>query len=882
MQISMNLKSSKMWFFLALVCVQAVGLNVYGQINPTPAAIRLKTVEQRSFSQAKSLVNDFSFRNIGPAVMSGRVTDLEVNPADPTEFYVAYATGGLWHTVNNGQSFRPVMDSLDILVIGDIAVNWSASQGKNHLIWVGTGEVNSSRSSYAGLGVYKSEDGGASWSYAGLPASHHIGKIQIHPGDPQTLWVAAMGGLYSSNRERGIFKTTDGGKTWKHSLAIDENTGVVDLDINPNNPDELYAAAWYRKRSAWNFEEGGPTSGIYKSIDGGESWEKISTEGSGFPTGDGVGRIGISVYPKNPSIVYAVLDNNDRRTNSSRSANADTAYALKDFESINKEEFSNLDNKKLESFLRRNRFPAKYSAESVKEMVASGKVDPLAVHQYLYDANTALLSSPVIGCEVYRSDDGGKSWRKTNEKTLDIYSSFGYYFGKIYVSPVNPDKVHVLGIYSLLSVDGGKTFAAIDKNNVHADHHALWINPNRDSHIINGNDGGLNISYDDGANWFKANSPAVGQYYAIQVDNAKPYRVYGGFQDNGTWVGPSTYRPDPRWLDVGDYPYKRLGGGDGMQVEVDSRDNNTVYLGSQFGFYNRRTVNGQSALSIRPRHELGEKPLRFNWQTPILLSQHNQDIFYYGSNRFHRSFNRGDSLVAISEDLSSGGKPGDVPFGTITSLSESPLRFGILYAGTDDGLVHISTDAGISWKKISDKLPQGLWVSRVIASAHQVGRVYLTLNGYRNDHFLPYVYRSDDFGESWVLIGKDLPFEPVNVIREDPKQQEILYVGTDGGVYVSIDSGNSFMIWNAGMPKSVPVHDLAIQKRENELVVGTHGRSLYVSKLDSVQLLVKDPEYLKKKAARLHLLPGEAPPNLFIRDGLDVLPPEAIRPKRRR
>lgn len=859
-----------------------ISLSSTAQVPATPADARLKSIDQRRYAAEKSLVNHIPFKNIGPTVMSGRVTDLEVNPEDPTEFYVAYATGGLWYTSNNGQSFTPVMDSIDVLFIGDIAVHWAQSTPNNRLIWVGTGEVNSSRSSYAGIGMYKSEDGGKSWQHAGLPASQHIGKIQLHPTDKNTLWVAAMGGLYSANKERGVFKTTDGGKTWRHTLAIDSNTGVVDLDINPANPSELFAAAWYRTRSAWNFEEGGPTSGIYKSTDGGESWSKISQQGSGFPDGEGVGRIGIAVYPKNPQIVYAVLDNNFRKPDTAKKVVNDSLYVLNDFEKLTVESFAALDDKKLERFLRRNRFPAKYTAKSVKELVASGKISPNAVHQYLYDANMAMMNTPIIGCEVYRSNDGGKTWSKTNQKDLDIYSSFGYYFGKIYVSPYNPDKIHVLGIYSLLSTDGGKTFSTIDKNNVHADHHAMWMNPKRDAHIINGNDGGVNITYDDGKHWFKANTPAVGQYYAIQVDDAKPYRVYGGFQDNGTWVGPSTYRADPRWMDVGDYPYKRLGGGDGMQVEVDTRNNNTVYTGSQFGFYSRRTLTERPDLSIRPRHELGEQQLRYNWQTPILLSKHNQDIFYYGSNRVHRSFNRGDSLVAVSEDLTLGGKPGDVPYGTLTTISESPLRFGLLYAGSDDGLVHVSMDAGNTWKKISDPLPQGLWVSRVIASAHKEGRVYVTLNGYRNDHFLPYLYRSDDYGASWTLLGSDLPFEPLNVVREDPRHDSILYVGSDGGVYVSLDAGNQFMQWHSGMPRSVPVHDIAIQKRENEIVIGTHGRSLYVAKLDSVQLLLKDPSYYKSRTAALQAVsPTVNTGMLFNRSGLEVTVP-TVRDRRRK
>lgn len=872
---SINFQPIKYARFGAMLAMLLFTLMVSGQIRPTPAADRLKVKEQRKFLSQKSLLNDVKFRNIGPTIMSGRVTDIEVNPEDPTEFYVAYATGGLWHTVNNGMSFTPVFDSEDVITIGDIAVFWEP--GGNRTIWVGTGEVNSSRSSYAGLGVYKSTNNGKSWEYLGLPESHHIGKIQLHPTNKEIAWVGVLGHLYSSNKERGVFKTTDGGKTWKHTLYIDDNTGVVEMDINPSNPNELYAAAWYRTRTAWNFEEGHKTSGIYKSTDGGETWQSLTHDGkSGFPAGEGVGRIGLAVFPKNPQIVYAVVDNNFRRPDTARRTADTSRYELKQFENITKEAFAQLDDRKLDAFLRRNRLPAKYTAASVKELVKTGKIKPTALYDYLFDANTALFTTPIIGCEVYRSDDGGKSWKKTNEKEINIFATYGYYFGKIYVSPVNENKIVILGITAQLSTDGGKTFKTMDKGNVHADHHALWINPKRDSHMINGNDGGANITYDDGENWFKANTPPVGQFYAITVDNAKPYNVYGGLQDNGTWMGPSTYKADIGWIDNGVYPYKNISGGDGMQVQVDTIDG-ILYAGYQFGTYFRRSINSDRsrAVGVKPQHDLGEPPLRFNWQTPILLSKHHPHVFYIGSNRFHRSLHRGEKMETLSDDLTNGKREGDVPYGTLTSIDESPLKFGLLYAGTDDGNVHISKDGGYTWTLISKTLPRGLWVSRVIASAHKEGRVYVALNGYRFDHFLPYLFVSEDYGNTWKALGKDLPFEPVNVIREDPKFDSILYVGTDGGMYVSLDAGNSFMMWNNHtLPASIPVHDIAIQARDNEIVLGTHGRSLYVAKLDSVHLLLQDPGYRAKRQAAadqaLATLQGKPFDQLFRREGIEV------------
>ncbi len=836
---------------LTILLFLVLAVQAMAQVKPTPASERLKSTEQRKALLQKSLVNGTSFRNVGPSVMSGRVVDLDVNPDDATEFYVAYASGGLWYTVNNGQSFTSVFDSEDILTLGDIAVNW-----KTRTIWVGTGEVNSSRSSYAGIGIYKSSNNGKSWEYLGLPESQHIGKIQLHPTDNNTAWVAALGHLYSPNKDRGIYKTTDGGKTWKQTLYVDENTGAIDVDINPKNPDELYAAMWYKTRSAWNFEEGGKTTGIYKSTNGGENWELVTKEGSGFPTGEGAGRIGLAVSQQNPNVVYAVIDNNFHQPDNAAARAADsTRYVLRDFKDLTKEQFAALDDKKLASFMsnRRNGIPQKYTAASIKEGVSNGKYQPSVIWDFLFDANTALFETPIIGCELYRSDDAGKSWKKTNTKPLTLFSTYGYYFGKVWVSPVNDNKVVLTGFDIEMSTDGGKTFKSIGGQNVHADHHVAWFDPKKDNHIIIGNDGGCNITYDNGEHWFKANTPPVGQFYNVAFDMARPYNVYGGLQDNGTWYGSSNTRESYDWYDSGENPYKGIGGGDGMQVQVDWRDNKTVYSGSQFGAYSRQVVGGNRAdfRSVRPTRDLGETALRYNWQTPILLSRHNQDVFYYGSNKFHRSFNKGDSTVAMSADLTTNPKQGDVPFGTSTTMSESPLRFGLVYVGTDDGNIQVTKDGGYTWELINKKLPKGLYVSRVTASSFKEGRVYVSLNGYRNDNFLPYVYVSDDYGATWKQIGKDLPNEPVNVIKEDLTNENILYVGTDGGLYVSIDGGNSSMMWNKGLPYSVPVHDIALHPRENDLILGTHGRSIYIAKLDEVQKLVKDPAYREKKEAEL-------------------------------
>ncbi len=817
------------------------------QHPPTPAAKRLEAFRQREKLIQNSPFREIAFRSLGPVVMSGRVADIEVNPEDPTEFYVAYASGGLWHTTDNGISFEPLFDEEAVITIGDIAVNW-----RERLIWVGTGEVNSSRSSYAGTGIYLSKDGGKSWEHRGLPESHHIGRILLDDKDPDKLWVAVLGHLYTPNTQRGVYQTTDGGRSWRKTLYIDEQTGAIDLLRDPNAPQTLYAATWQRSRKAWNFEEAGPGSGIYKSTDGGNHWKKLNIRRSGFPQGEGVGRIGLAAASKaeGQTVLYAILDNNFHRPKEAKEK--EKGLTKDQLRQMSKEDFLLIDTTALQAYLDKYKFPKKYTAEKVFDLVRQDKIQPLALVEYLEDANRQLFDTPVIGAEVYVSYDQGKSWTKTHEGYLDdLYYSYGYYFGQIRVQAQDPDKVYIFGVPILRSEDGGKTWSSINEDNVHVDHHALWVNPRRPGHLILGNDGGINISYDDGKHWIKCNTPPVGQFYTVAADMDKPYNVFGGLQDNGVWRGPSTYKYSPAWQQTGHYPYKMIMGGDGMQVAIDTRDNKTVYTGFQFGNYFRIDLQSEESTYITPKHELGERPLRWNWQTPIHLSIHNRDILYLGANRLYRSLDKGQTFEAISPDLTSGGKPGDVPYGTLTSIHESPLRFGLLYTGSDDGKVYVSRDGGHEWEDISAGLPEGLWVSRIRASAHKEGRVYLCLNGYRNDFFEALVYRSEDYGKNWQRIGLNLPAEPVNVIAEDPVNEHLLYLGTDHGLYVSSDGGSSFHAMMQGLPHA-PVHDLAIQTRDKELVVATHGRSLYACSLRELQQL--RPEILAK-AVHLFDLP---------------------------
>lgn len=815
-------------FFIGIIAFYPLGAQ---SPATTPFQVQ-KSMEQQEKMKSTSLFKNLRLENIGPSIMSGRVVDLDVNPEKPSEFFVAYASGGLWYTENNGTTFVPVLDQTPTQNIGDISVHWPSGT-----IYVGTGENNASRSSYAGIGILKSVDKGKTWSFAGLPDSHHIGRIVVHPNNPEHAVVAVLGHLYSPNEERGIYKTQDGGKTWKKNLYINEYTGMIDLAVAPDNPEVLFAAAWERDRKAWNFKGSGPGSGIYKSSDGGDSWKLISGSGSGFPTGEGVGRIGLSAFDSNT--VYAILDNQSRRPDTSEKGDP-SELKKEDLKNISGKQFAALDNARLNAFLKSNGFPEEYSAKTVREMVRKGSIEAADLFSYLEDPNAVIFNTPVIGAEVYKSTNGGAAWGKTHSGYIeDLYYSYGYFFGQIRVAPYDKDQIYIVGVPILRSDDGGASFSSINGANVHADHHALWVNPNLRGHLVNGNDGGVNISYDYGSNWIKNNTPTVGQFYAINVDHQKPYNVYGGLQDNGVWKGPHNAEESSGWQQSGKYPWESIMGGDGMQIQIDSRNPDIVYTGFQFGSYFRLDLSSGKRTRIQPKHVLGESPYRFNWQTPILLSPHNQDILYLGSNKLHRSMNQGTDWKTISADLSAGGKRGNVSYGTLTTIAESPLRFGLLYTGSDDGVLQVSPDGGISWSRISESLPENLWVSRVVASAHEEGRVYAALNGYRWDDFTPYIFVSEDYGTSWKSISAGIPASPVNAIIEDPENENLLFAGTDNGLYVTVNKGQTWNSIHNGMPH-VAVHDLVIQPESKHLLVGTHGRSIYKADIAALQQLTAE------------------------------------------
>ncbi len=820
------MKITKLLFILCF----AASLQAQNPVTPSSSADRLNTFKHHQDLKASALTANIEARNIGPTVFSGRVSEIAVHPNDPSIFYVAYASGGLWKTINNGTSFTPIFDYEAVMTIGAIAVDW-----ENEIIYVGTGEVNSSRSSYAGLGMYKSTDDGKSWMHIGLDDTHHIGRVVIDPKDPNTIYVAALGHLYSPNEERGIFKSSDSGSSWTKVLYVNENCGGVDLVMDPNNSGILYAAMWERERRAWDFKEAGAGSGIYKSTDSAATWNKLN---GGFPQGENIGRIGLDLMHKDgKNYLYALLDNYNRRP--AEKEEEDAGLQKDQFKTMSTGQFQALDENRLEDYLRDNSFPEKYSASSVKELVKNGDVKVSDLASYLEDANRMLFDTPVIGAEVYLSTDEGTTWKKTHTDYIDgLYNSYGYYFGQIRVADYDPSEIVIMGVPILLSKDAGVSWENINGDNVHVDHHELYINPKRPGHYINGNDGGINISYDFGKTWIACNSPSVGQFYYINVDNEKPYNVYGGTQDNGVWKGPSTHKETDRWRIVGNYPYKRLMGGDGMQVQIDNRNADIVYTGFQFGNYFRIDAGENSRDYITPKPDLGKSPYRWNWQSPILLSPHNQDILYMGSNVLLRSMDKGENFTEISSDLTKGGKPGDVAYGTLTTIDESKIKFGLIYTGSDDGYIHRSKDGGNTWERVSDSLPQDLWVSRVQASQHDANVVYASLNGYRWDDFKAYLYKSSDSGNTWTDISANLPDYSINSVKEDPKDKNLLYVASDNGVYFSNDGGLSYSSISEELP-SVPVHDLVVQAKADDLVIGTHGRSIYIVNLEELRMLSK-------------------------------------------
>ena len=708
-----------------------------------------KPIEKSSIADAATF-SALRFRSVGPAVTSGRVGDIAVCTTNKSTYYVAAASSGVWKTVNNGITFEPVFDGQSSYSIGCIAIDPT----NDNVLWVGTGENNNQRSVAYGDGIYKSEDGGKTWKNMGLKNSEHIGRIVVDPTNSNTVYVAAYGPLWSSGGERGIYKTIDGGKTWKQILFVSENTGFNEIWMDPRYSTVLYATAHQRRRHEWTYISGGPESALYKSTDAGQTWDKVT---NGLPSGD-VGRIGMCISPANPDIVYAILE-------------------------------SDSDQK-----------------------------------------------------GFYKSSDRGASWSKQNS-----WSTAGNYYQEIVPDPKDPNKVYSLDTWCMVTTDGGKNFKPLGEKNKHVDNHALYIDPQNTEHLIMGCDGGLYESYDGAKTWdFKSNLP-ITQFYRVAVDQAKPfYNIYGGTQDNNSMGGPS------RTLSasgITNADWFITVGGDGFESQIDPTDPNIVYSQWQYGGLIRFDRKSGEVLDIKPQEKEGEPAYRWNWDAPLLISKFSNQRLYFAANKIFRSDDRGNSWKVISPDLSRQLDRNKLPvmgkvwgmdavaknqstsiYGNITAFSESPKNENILFAGTDDGLIQITGDGGKSWTKIEKfaGIPDRVLVQNILASQHDEKTVFAVFNNHRNGDFKPYVMKSSDGGKSWVSISSNLPERgSVYCIAEDHKNSNLLFAGTEFGLFFTIDGGKNWLSLKGGLPPT-SVRDIAIQTRENDLVIATFGRGFYV------------------------------------------------------
>jgi photosystem II stability/assembly factor-like uncharacterized protein len=719
----------------------------------------------------ESVLNAMTFRNIGPFRTAAWITEVAV-PETPLHdhlytIYAASRSGGLWKTTNAGTTWANVSDSVGAAAVGSVAV----APSNPSIVWMGTGDQANARSSYSGKGVFKSTDAGATWQFMGLPDSHHIARIVIHPANPDIVYVAAIGHLFSRNPERGVFKTTDGGKTWKKALYVNDGVGAIDLVINRKTPTMLYAAMYDKDRRPWQIVESGPESAVYRSEDGGEKWTKL---GGGLPTAK-IGRIGLDIYQKNPLILYALLENqNPKPGTEGREVNA---------------------------------------------------ISPLA--------------AGIIGNELYRTDDGGKTWRKVTDVNV-AGGKAPYSFNQIRVNPHDDRTVIVTSDSMFISRDGGKTWASDFMRGVFGDFRAMWWDPQDKDRIILGSDGGVSVSVDGGKTGDYFPNMGVGEVYAIGVDMDDPYNVYGGMQDHDSWKGPSN-GPTGRitlenWITVGP--------GDGMYNVVDPTDSRWVYNTRELNQLGRMDQKTGVRTPIAPSRPAGQPRLRYNWIAPIALSPHNPKILYAGAQVLFRSLNQGDTWEEISPDLTTNDpdKIGrNVPFCTITSISESPLKAGTIWVGTDDGKVQLTVNHGGTWTDLTSALtaagaPADRWVSRVFASPFDAATAFVSKNGFRNDDFSPYLYKTADGGKTWTPIATNLPKAPINVVIQDRKAKDLLVVGNDVGVFVSIDGGARWTQMKANLP-TVAVHDLTIHPRENDLVLGTYGRAFWTGDITPLQEL---------------------------------------------
>ncbi len=712
------------------------------------------------------------FRSIGPAVASGRVMSIAVNPKNKAEYYVGVASGGVWKTVNDGTTWTPLFDGEGSYSIGWVTIDPNDSS----VVWVGSGESNSQRSVSYGDGIYRSDDGGKSWTNLGLKKSEHIGRVVVDPRDSKVVYVAAEGPLWGPGGDRGLYKSTDGGKNWKAVLTISENTGAVDVVLDPSNPDIVYASAYQRRRHVFTLIDGGPESAIYKSTDAGATWNKLK---SGLPTVD-MGRIGLAISPADPNVVYAAIE------------------------------------------------------------AADGKGG------------------------IFRSTDKGATWEKRNE-----FDQGAMYYARIVPDPKNVDRIFVMNVFLRESLDGGKTLHRVNEVNHHVDNHALWIDPDDTKHWLLGSDGGMYETWDNAKTWqFKSNLPTL-QFYDVAVDNAMPfYNVCGGTQDNFSFCGPSRNHnlagiPNSDWFVTT--------GGDGFRSQVDPQDPNTIYSESQYGVLVRHDKPTGQELVLQPLEGKGEPPLRWNWDSPVIISPHSHTRLYFAANKLFRSDDRGDTWKAVSGDLTRQIDRNKLPvmgkvwgpdavaknastslYGNIVALTESPKKEGLIYAGTDDGLIQVTSDGGANWSKYEKfpGVPEMTYVSRLAASNFEANTVYAAFEGHKNEDFKPYLLKSTDVGKTWTSIAGDLPESgPVLAFAEDTVNANLLFAGTETGAYFTIDGGQHWVRLKGGLP-TIAVRDMVIQAREGDLVIATFGRGFYV--LDDITPLRQMKPAAIEQAASLY------------------------------
>jgi photosystem II stability/assembly factor-like uncharacterized protein len=700
----------------------------------------------------EAALKNLKFREIGPAIMGGRVDDFAVVESDPRIIYVGSAAGGVFKTVNGGASWTPIFDDQPNSTIGDIAL----APSDPSIVWVGTGEPNNRQSSSWGNGIYKSMDAGKTWTHMGLKDTQSIGRVVIHPTNPNIVYVAALGHLWGPNKERGVFKTSDGGTTWTQSLYINDDTGVSDIAMDPQSPNTIYAAAYERRRTAFGYNGGGPDGGIYKTVDGGAHWTKLTKS---LPTTGDIGRCAVEVYRKNPNIVYVLVENN-----------------------------------------------------------ATGG--------------------------IFRSEDKGFNWTR-----MSATNPRPSYYSQVRIDPNSDQKVWVLGAPLYLSEDGGKTFREDRWPKIHSDFHAMWIDPADSDHIILGSDGGITVTYDSGRSWDYLNNLPLAQFYEIAYNMEKPYRVCGGLQDNYSWCGPSGSLQtqgiaNDEWINVG--------GGDGFDTKLDPNDPNIVYTESQDGNLLRRDLRTGESRSLRPLEDNDKAPrYRFQWNSPLVLSSHDSKTLYYGGNYLFKSTNRGDSWVRLGPDLTTGVERDKLPilgkvpdkdtlsrhdgvqnYPCASTVAESPVRAGVLWVGTDDGNLQVTRDDGKTWANVSGKVPglkKGAYVAKVEASHHDEGTAYVAFDNHRADDFGIYLYMTTDYGQTWKRITDGIPGEAgtLHVVREDPRNPNLLFAGTEFGLFVSFDRGAKWEKMRNGLP-TVPLNDIAIHPRDHDLILGTHGRSIWI------------------------------------------------------